>query len=162
MTLLHKNICINVCIIKIHVPRAHEVKNQRVIAKRTSQIICSEFICLSLTTLWHRKLKSECPYVQLGSIPHNSAYQFLSSLHLFRWIYVCIYTLYVCIYNHKLLCMKPYLWRVSRTGRVRLPFSSTWFHPPIIKQFVLFSEGPFYCLCTVSLTDLVHSYLELF
>ena len=31
------NICINVCIIKIHVPRAHEVKNQRVIAKRTSQ-----------------------------------------------------------------------------------------------------------------------------
>ena len=25
------NICINVCIIKIHVPRAHEVKNQRVI-----------------------------------------------------------------------------------------------------------------------------------
>ena len=34
-----KNICINVCIIKIHVPRAHEVKNQRVIAKRTSQIM---------------------------------------------------------------------------------------------------------------------------
>ena len=28
-----------VCIIKIHVPRAHEVKNQRVIAKRTSQIM---------------------------------------------------------------------------------------------------------------------------
>ena len=26
-------VCINVCIIKIHVPRAHEVKNQRVIAK---------------------------------------------------------------------------------------------------------------------------------
>ena len=26
-------------IIKIHVPRAHEVKNQRVIAKRTSQIM---------------------------------------------------------------------------------------------------------------------------
>ena len=37
--LYHKNICINVCIIKIHVPRAHEVKNQRVIAKRTSQIM---------------------------------------------------------------------------------------------------------------------------
>ena len=36
---LNKNICINVCIIKIHVPRAHEVKNQRVIAKRTSQIM---------------------------------------------------------------------------------------------------------------------------
>ena len=35
----NKNICINVCIIKIHVPRAHEVKNQRVIAKRTSQIM---------------------------------------------------------------------------------------------------------------------------
>ena len=33
----HKNICINVCIIKIHAPRAHEAKNQRVIAKRTSQ-----------------------------------------------------------------------------------------------------------------------------
>ena len=32
-------ICINVCIIKIHVPRAHEVKDQRVIAKRTSQIM---------------------------------------------------------------------------------------------------------------------------
>ena len=31
--------CINVCIIKIHVPRAHEVNNQRVIAKRTSQIM---------------------------------------------------------------------------------------------------------------------------
>ena len=31
--------CINVCIIKIHVPQAHEVKNQRVIAKRTSQIM---------------------------------------------------------------------------------------------------------------------------
>ena len=30
---------INVCIIKIHVPRAHEVKNQRVIAKMTSQIM---------------------------------------------------------------------------------------------------------------------------
>ena len=29
----------NVCIIKIHAPRAHEVKNQRVIAKRTSQIM---------------------------------------------------------------------------------------------------------------------------
>ena len=36
---LNKNICINVCIIKIHVPRALEVKNQRVIAKRTSQIM---------------------------------------------------------------------------------------------------------------------------
>ena len=36
---IYKNICINVCIIKIHVPRAHEVKNQRVIAKRTSQIM---------------------------------------------------------------------------------------------------------------------------
>ena len=36
---IRKNICINVCIIKIHVPRAHEVKNQRVIAKRTSQIM---------------------------------------------------------------------------------------------------------------------------
>ena len=36
---MDKNICINVCIIKIHVPRAHEVKNQRVIAKRTSQIM---------------------------------------------------------------------------------------------------------------------------
>ena len=34
-----KNICINVCIIKINVPRAHEVKYQRVIAKRTSQIM---------------------------------------------------------------------------------------------------------------------------
>ena len=34
-----KNICIYVCIIKMHVPRAHEVKNQRVIAKRTSQIM---------------------------------------------------------------------------------------------------------------------------
>ena len=29
-------VCLNVCIIKIHVPRAHEVKNKRVIAKRTS------------------------------------------------------------------------------------------------------------------------------
>ena len=28
-TIFNKNICINVCIIKIHVPRAHEVKNQR-------------------------------------------------------------------------------------------------------------------------------------
>ena len=36
---LKKNVCINVCIIKIHVPRAHEVKIQRVIAKRTSQIM---------------------------------------------------------------------------------------------------------------------------
>ena len=38
---VYKNICINVCIVKIHVPRAHEVKNQRVIAKRTyvSQLI---------------------------------------------------------------------------------------------------------------------------
>ena len=36
---VNNNICINVCIIKIHVPRAHEVKNQRVIAKRTSQIM---------------------------------------------------------------------------------------------------------------------------
>ena len=32
-------ICINVCIIKIQVPRAHEINNQRVIAKRTSQIM---------------------------------------------------------------------------------------------------------------------------
>ena len=32
-------VCINVCIIKIDAPRAHEVKNQRVIAKRTSQIM---------------------------------------------------------------------------------------------------------------------------
>ena len=31
--------CINVWIIKIHVPRAHEVENQRGIAKRTSQIM---------------------------------------------------------------------------------------------------------------------------
>ena len=30
--------CINVCIIKIYVPRAHEVK-KRVIAKRTSRIM---------------------------------------------------------------------------------------------------------------------------
>ena len=37
--LILEYICINVCIIKIHNPRAHEVKNQRVIAKRTSQII---------------------------------------------------------------------------------------------------------------------------
>ena len=65
------------------------------------------------------------------------------------------------MYNYKLLYMKPYLWRVSRAGRERLPFSSTWFHPPIIEQFVLFSEGPLYCLCTVSLTDFDHSYLEL-
>ena len=36
---IKKNICINVCITKIHVPRAYEVKNQRVIAKRTSQIM---------------------------------------------------------------------------------------------------------------------------
>ena len=36
---IEENICINVCIIKIHVPRAHEVKNQRVIAKRTSHIM---------------------------------------------------------------------------------------------------------------------------
>ena len=36
---MYTSICINVCIIKIHVPRAHEVKNQRVIAKRTSQIM---------------------------------------------------------------------------------------------------------------------------
>ena len=28
---------INVCIIKIHVPRAHEVKNQRVIAMKYGQ-----------------------------------------------------------------------------------------------------------------------------
>ena len=34
-----QNICINVCIIKIHIPRAHEVKNPRVIAKRTFQIM---------------------------------------------------------------------------------------------------------------------------
>ena len=34
-----KYICINVCIIQIHVPRAHEVKNQRVMAKKTSQIM---------------------------------------------------------------------------------------------------------------------------
>ena len=65
------------------------------------------------------------------------------------------------MYNYKLLYMKPYLWRVSRAGRERLPFSSTWFHPPIIEQFVLFSEGPLYCLCTVSLTDFNHSYFEL-
>ena len=42
-----------------------------------------------------------------------------------------------------------------------LSFSNHMFHPPIIKQFDLFSEGPLYCLCTVSLTDLVRSYLEL-
>ena len=35
----HKILYINVCIIKIHVPRAHEVKYQRVIAKRSSQIM---------------------------------------------------------------------------------------------------------------------------
>ena len=35
----YKNICINVCTIKTHAPRAHEVKHQRVIAKRTSQIM---------------------------------------------------------------------------------------------------------------------------
>ena len=29
----------NVCIIKIYVPRAHDIKNQRVIAKMTSQIM---------------------------------------------------------------------------------------------------------------------------
>ena len=29
----------HVCILKIQVPRAHEVKNQSVIAKRTSQIM---------------------------------------------------------------------------------------------------------------------------
>ena len=39
---------------------------------------------------------------------------------------------------------KPYLWQVSRTER--LPFSSIWFHPSIIKQFILFSGGPLYCL----------------
>ena len=39
LLVFYKNICINVCIIKIHVPRAHEVKNQRVIAKRSSQIM---------------------------------------------------------------------------------------------------------------------------
>ena len=78
-----------------------------------------------------------------------------------------MYTFYVCVYNYKLLYMNPYLWRVSRAApvsradRERLPFSSTWFHPPIIVQFDLFSEGPLYCLCTISLTDLVHSYLEL-
>ena len=33
------NIRLNACIIKIEVPQAHEVKNQRVIAKRTSQIM---------------------------------------------------------------------------------------------------------------------------
>ena len=33
------NTCINACIITIQVPRAHEVRNQRVIAKRTSQIM---------------------------------------------------------------------------------------------------------------------------
>ena len=32
----------NVCIIKIQVPQAHEVRNQRVIAKRTSQIMKDE------------------------------------------------------------------------------------------------------------------------
>ena len=51
--------------------------------------------------------------------------------------------------------------RMIYAGRERLPFSSTWFHPQIIKEFDLFSEGPLSCLCTVSLTDLVHSYLEL-
>ena len=40
-------------------------------------------------------------------------------------------------------CMKPYLWRVSRAGRERLPFSSTWFHPPIIEQFVHFRRVHF-------------------
>ena len=70
-----------------------------------------------------------------------------------------MYTLYVCLYNHKLLYTKPYLWQVYCAER--LPFSSIWFHPTIIKQFVLFLEGPLYCLFTVSLTDFVHSYLEL-
>ena len=31
---------------------------------------------------------------------------------------------------------------MSRAGRERLPFSSTWFHPLIIIQFDLFSESP--------------------
>ena len=38
-SILLQNICKNVCIIKIRVPRAHEVKDQRVIVKRTSQIM---------------------------------------------------------------------------------------------------------------------------
>ena len=33
------NVRINICIIKIQVPRAHEVTNQRTIPKRTSQIM---------------------------------------------------------------------------------------------------------------------------
>ena len=57
--------------------------------------------------------------------------------------------------------MKPYLRRVSRAGRERLPFSRTWFNPSIIKQFVLFSDGQLNCLCTVILTEFVHSDLEL-
>ena len=67
----------------------------------------------------------------------------------------------MCVYNYKLLYMLTYLWWVSRAGREPLPFSIIWFHPPIIKQFDLFSECPLYCLCTVSLTELVHSYVEL-
>ena len=34
---MHVLQCINVCTIKTHAPRAHEAKNQHVIAKRTSQ-----------------------------------------------------------------------------------------------------------------------------
>ena len=34
-----ENICINVCIIKIHIPRPHDVKNQHMITKMTSQIM---------------------------------------------------------------------------------------------------------------------------
>ena len=40
-----------VCIIKIHVPRAHEVKNRCVIVKRSSQIMkCGQDIIIQIRT----------------------------------------------------------------------------------------------------------------
>ena len=59
--------------------------------RRWHRYIGSEFICCQpITTLWHRRWKSKCPYVQLVSIPHpvfqeDSAYPSLSSLQDALW-----------------------------------------------------------------------------
>ena len=61
---LKYNICINVSIIKIYVPRAHEVKNERVIAKRTSQIMKYGQDVYTSLVLW--TLLIQFPFINKG------------------------------------------------------------------------------------------------
>ena len=103
--------------------------------------------------------------VLVYNIPILTYIIILTFIFLDGYMYVCIHFMYVCmIINYCTwihICGGCRAAPVSRADRERLPFSSTWFHPPIIIQFDLFSDGPLNCLCTISLTDLVHSYLEL-